>query len=221
MSSDPPPQTEAQAKAEAAAIRRRWITLGELLTVAAVVISGLTFWNSYSERSNAEAERVAAAKKTGATAGTLLLRGRPQSEGRSLALDASRTDQIIQSQSIRFPAAFRLSPVETTGDPRIESGWFADALRKARRAADQPDESQGDERLPIAITTRFLVDGEPHEDVGLYDVGYALEGRFLLGSTVRLRGLSLIERVDATNAATRLDRLWQSRQPTISPSEKK
>ena len=45
------PETPQQQAAEAAAIRRRWITLGEVLAVAAVLISALTFWNSYQERS--------------------------------------------------------------------------------------------------------------------------------------------------------------------------
>jgi predicted negative regulator of RcsB-dependent stress response len=40
-----------EEKREAAAIRRRWITLGEILAVIAVLISGLTLWNSYSDRS--------------------------------------------------------------------------------------------------------------------------------------------------------------------------
>ena len=44
-------------KAEAAAVRRRWINLGEILAVVAVLISGLTLWNSYTERSHAEAEK--------------------------------------------------------------------------------------------------------------------------------------------------------------------
>src|SRR5690606_3104485 len=148
-------------------------------------ISALTFWNSYSDRSNSEAERAAAARKSSAAASTLLLEARPQSDGRSLALAAARDDQVIQSQTIRFPTALGLPPVETTGDARIESDWFADALRKARRAAKQPAASVGDERLPIAVTTRFLVDGATHEDIALYDLGYVLEGRFLQGSAIR------------------------------------
>ena len=52
-------EKQTPAQAEAAAIRRRWITLGEILAVVAVMISGLTFWNSYSERTASEAERAA------------------------------------------------------------------------------------------------------------------------------------------------------------------
>ena len=49
-------QTPEERK-EAAAIRRRWITLGEILAVVGVLISGLALWNSWSERSSAEKER--------------------------------------------------------------------------------------------------------------------------------------------------------------------
>ena len=66
------PETPQQ-RAEAAAIRRRWITLGEILAVAAVVISGLTFWNSYQERSSAEAEKAAAKQAKSQKAQTLIL----------------------------------------------------------------------------------------------------------------------------------------------------
>ena len=43
-------------RAEAARVRRRWINLGELVAVLALVISALTLWNSYRERTTNEAE---------------------------------------------------------------------------------------------------------------------------------------------------------------------
>jgi hypothetical protein len=206
-----PPQ---QAAAEAAAIRRRWITLGEGLGLAAVVISGLTFWNSYSERTNAEAERSASEKKANRAAATLLLKGVTAKDGSTVTLAPLRDDQTIQSQAIRFPATLGLSPIETTGDARIETGWFDAALKKARRAAGRTEESKGDERLPVLITTRFLGAGTLHEDVALYDLGYAIEeGGLFGGSDVRLRGLSLMERADAKSAPARLDRIWKARLP--------
>ncbi|PTQ10160.1 hypothetical protein CLG96_13625 [Sphingomonas oleivorans] len=206
-------QTPRQQAAEAAAIRRRWLTLGEVLAVAAVAISALTFWNSYSERSNAEAERDASARKADRAAATLLLRGTPARDGESIALAPLRDDQTIQSQTIRFPGALAVDPVETTGNARIEGDWFDSALRKARRAAGRSEDSQGDERLPIAIATRFLGGGALHEDIALYDIGYVVEGSFLGGSEVRLRGLSLIGRADAKSVPARLDALWKARHP--------
>lgn len=206
-------------KAEAAAVRRRWITLGELLAVAAVVISGLTFWNSYSERRSNEVERESEERSADVRARTLILRGVPDKEGETLSISAP-TDQAIQSQSVTFPTALDLETIETT-NPRIEADWFDGALRKARKEAGQRDEDAGDERLPIAITTRYIADGEMITDVSLYDVGYAVKDRFLRGGVVRLRGLSFIGRTRAAAAQARVDALWQTRQPTISSGEKK
>lgn len=211
-------QTKAE-KAEAAAVRRRWITLGELLAVAAVIISGLTFWNSYSERRSNEVERQSDERSAEVRARTLILRGVPDKEGEVLAISAP-TDQAIQSQSVTFPTALDLDSIETT-NPRIEADWFDGALRKARRAAKQRDEDAGDERLPVAVTTRYVADGEMITDVSLYDVGYAVKDRFLRGGVVRLRGLSFVGRTRADAAQARVDALWQTRQPTISSGAKK
>jgi hypothetical protein len=195
---------------ERAAIRRRWITLGEVLGVAAVTISALTLWNAYSDRTHKEAECAQAAAKQAARTQTLLLKATPVDDGRQLDLAPLDTAQTIQGMTIAFPAALGTTPAETTGDARIEARWFDDGLRKARKLKGRPDTSQGDERVPVAITTHYLADGALRTDVALYDLGYVLEGR-LLGSAVRLRGLSLIERTAAPKAQAKLNRLWESR----------
>ena len=205
------------AEAEAAAVRRRWITLGEFLGVAAVLISALTFWNSYSERRNAEAERIRSAQSAEIRIRSLVLKGTPESGGRNLVLTVIG-EQAIQSQTIAFPSPLRVAPVETTS-ARIEADWFDDALRRARRAA-HGNEANGDARLPVAVTTRFVADGEMFTDVSIYDLGYSVEDR-LLGDRVRLKGLSLGERARAGQAQARIDALWKARQPTISSGEKK
>ena len=47
-----------QAMAEAAAIRRRWITLGKIVAVAGLIISALALYLSYADRRADEAERM-------------------------------------------------------------------------------------------------------------------------------------------------------------------
>jgi hypothetical protein len=207
------------AEAEAAAVRRRWLTLGETLAVVAVIISALTLWNSYSERRSGEIARESEARSAAVKARTLVLRGTVEEGGERLALWADG-NQAVQSQTVAFPSALGLEPIETT-EPRIEADWFDGALRDARRAAGQRDEDAGDERLPVAITTRYAAGGELVTDVSLYDVGYGVQERFLRGGAVKLRGLSLIGRTSARQAQARLDQLWQTRQPTISSAEKK
>lgn len=198
---------EARA-VEAAAIRRRWITLGEMLAVIAVIISALTLWNNWSERSDSAAVKSADARRASARAATLLLIAADAGE-RALALKPASAEQSVQSQKIVFPAALGAAPAETTGEPRIEAEWFERALKKARDGARMPDNSRGDERLPVVITTRFLVDGEPHEDVALYDIGYTISGKLLSGHSVTLRGLSLVARVKSDGAQARLDARWR------------
>lgn len=211
------PDTAAQSKldaktemraAEAAAIRRRWISLGEALALIAVAISGLTLWNSWSERRDSAAEKTAEVRQASTRAATLVLMAADSGE-RRLMLKATAADQTIQSQKIVFPTALGAEPAETTGEPRIEAAWFERALIKAREAAKLPDNSRGDERLPVVITTRFLVGGQPHEDVALYDLGYTISGKLLAGHSVTLRGLSLAARVPAASAQARLDARWQ------------
>lgn len=199
-------KTEARA-AEAAAIRRRWVTLGEVLAVVAVVISALTLWNSWSERSDSEAMKTAEARQASTRAATLALTA-TASGAHKLVLKPVSSEQSVQSQTISFPTALGAKPAETTGEPRIEAAWFERALKKARDEAGLPDDSRGDERLPVVITTRFLVGSDTFQDVSLYDIGYTISGRWLAGHSVTLRGLSLVSRVKNGGVQAALDARW-------------
>lgn len=206
MNSDQPtPESRSEARAEeAAAIRRRWLSLGEILAVLAVSISALTLWLNWMERSDSKQEKVAESSHAARAAATLILSAQPSHNGERLDLRPASADQQVQEQIIRFPDALGIDPVETTGEPRIEARWFEDALKKAREKSGMADNSRGDERMPVVITTRFLVAGQAHEDVTLYDLGYTIRGRMLTGHILTLRGLSLVKHVPAAHAAEAL-----------------
>jgi hypothetical protein len=198
-------------RAEAARVRRRWLNLGEIVAILAVLISGLTFWNSYRERTNTEAEHASESARSAKKATTLILKAVPDQDGRTLALAPRADEQAIQSQTIYFPAKLGLSPAETSSDTRIEKGWFESALVSARRAAGAAD-SPGDARLPVLVETHYLIDGDPHVDRAIYEVGYATSHSLLGGTDVHLRGLSrtgAVENVDV--GQKRLDALWATR----------
>ena len=201
-------EAKAEARAaEAAAIRRRWITLGEVLAVVAVVISALTLWNNWSERSDSDAVKQADARRASTRAATLVLVA-SGSGSQTLILKPASPEQSVQSQTVVFPTALGVAPAETTGEPRIEAKWFERELEKARSAAKLPDDSRGDERLPVVIRTRFLVDGDVHEDAALYDIGYSISGHWLSGHSVTLRGVSLVSRGKGAVAQAGLDARW-------------
>jgi hypothetical protein len=199
-----------EERREAAAIRRRWITLGEVLAVVGVVISGLALWNSYSERSADEAVRSAERAKASAVSHILLLKA--SGGGKQLALAAHDPAQAIQSQTLVFPSALGVAAVETVIEPRIEAGWIRQAVKRARDVEEKEKRPAGDARIPVAITTRFASGGESLTDTAIYDVGYKADGGGLLGGLdVDLRGLSLVERVRPATARKRLDALWAAR----------
>ena len=189
--------------------RLRWITLGEAVAVSAVIISGLGLYMNYQDRRDARADKQAEASRPVARA-PFHLKAEANSSGSSLTLAPVNVDDVIQGQSIRFPPSFGLSPVTTTSDARIDADWFASALKADRKKRELPDETQGDERVPVMIETDYLAGGETMKARSYYDIGYALEGHFLGGASVKLRGLSLIGVAAAqdTPADQRLAGLW-------------
>lgn len=195
----------AAEAAEAAAIRRRWINLGEVVAVIALVISAATLWLNWSEHSGSQAEKAAENSRATMRAGTLTLTAVPKAKGARLDLKPATSDQTVEDQTIRFPTSLGIEPVQTSGEPRIEARWFDSALKQARDKAGLPGDTRGDERLPVMIETRFLADGEEHRDVALYDVGYAIKG-----SEPRRAGCAL-EQVDRQEARLKQDQEEQVR----------
>ena len=76
----------AAEAAEAAAIRRRWINLGEVVAVLAVVISAATLWLNWSEHSGSKAEKAAESSRATLRASTLTLKAAPKAKGTRLEL---------------------------------------------------------------------------------------------------------------------------------------
>ena len=93
-------------ESEQAAIRRRlrWLTLAEILGVAALLISALTLWNNYAERRSGELSKAAEQRQATARAHRLVLRASPDKDGERLTLAAAGA-QVIQGQTIAFPKA--------------------------------------------------------------------------------------------------------------------
>ncbi|HWI86674.1 MAG TPA: hypothetical protein VNT42_10190 [Sphingomonas sp.] len=200
-----------QEREEAARVRRRWLNLGEVIGILAVLISGLTFWNSYRERTNAEAEHATETAQSAKKARLMILKATPDKEGKTLTLAPRADEQAIQSQTIYFPAKLGVSPAETSSDARIERRWFENALVSARRAAGV-EATPGDARLPVLIETHYLTEGDPHVDRAIYEVGYGTSHSLIGGTDVHLRGLSRDGSVASAKAGqTRIDALWGSR----------
>jgi hypothetical protein len=197
--SEPAPPTPSETR------RRRWVSVGEIVGVLALLVAGVSFWDSHEERARLDRDRAEAERRAAAQA-IFLMRGEVEADGQRLRLEPVRADQVIQSQVFVFPAKVRAGEVRTTGAARIEAAWFADGARKAPRPGGKDE--VGDLRMPVGVTTTFMSDGQAVTDQSIYLIGYTLKPRLLLGARIELQGLSLARRGAAGDLRAKVEAMW-------------
>ncbi|WP_260599103.1 hypothetical protein [Sphingomonas endolithica] len=201
----PPPSsdtvTAAVDRAEAAATRRRWVTLAELVGVAGLVIAALGLWMNWSERraddAIKQAERVSEVKVR------TLVKLKASGSGKALTLADAGHD--VQSIDIAFPKPLAIA-AQTDIEPKIDAGWFDDALLKMTDGG--PDDRTG--RLPVIITAHYWDADVARQDKAIYDITWETKGRVLQGRELKLTGIKLRDRA-ATPA--RLEAVWAREKP--------
>lgn len=202
--SDPAP-----SNAPAARRRRTWITIGEGVGILAVIIAGLSFWDSHQARVREDRAASAAAHQTPADP-VFALRGEADAAGARIHLRTVNDSEIIQEQTFVFPTDVLGQPVHTTGGADIEAAWFAGGLKRAGPKAAKG--SDDDQQLPVAIETTFTVDGRTGHAAGLYMIGYRLKPHFPFGASVQLRGLALRSAIAGDPKAS-VERAWAGGRP--------
>ena len=194
----------------------RWLTLAETVGVLALVVAALGWWDSHRERTQQDRERAAAEQTRNAEArreaarSTFLLTGAVEGSGERIRLSSVHPDQVVQTQVLVFPSAIRRDPVETTGNPRIEAGWFEDGLKATER--DRAKTAGDERRVPLGIVTTYVEAGDMKTDRAIYLVVGHLKGRLLRGSKLELDGISLVRRAGVGNLQGAVDSVW-TRQP--------
>ena len=178
----------------------RWLTLGEIVGVAALLLAGLSYWDGHRERVAADqahqADQVARQ--------TFLMTGAVAGHGDALRLTAVHPEQVIQTQTVWFPHVLRGGSIETTGNPRIEAGWIEASVKKVAGSVKQG-------RLPVAVQTVYIQDGQTRTDRAIYEVGYALHPRLILGDRMALEGLSLVRHGVSGDLQGATDQMWGRR----------
>lgn len=199
--SEPAPRPSSSA-----ARGRAWVTISEVVGLLALLVAGVSFWDAHQERARADRDRAAAERRAQAQS-IFLLRGVAEAGGQQLRLEPVREDQVIESQTFVFPAKVRGGEVRTTGNARIEAGWFADGLRKAAHGHGE-GRGGGDLRVPVGITTTVVADGQTVTDQSIYLIGYTLRPRLLLGAKIELQGLSLARRNVPGDLRAKVEAMW-------------
>jgi hypothetical protein len=164
-------ETETRKRA-----RLRWVTLGEAIAIAALILSGLGLWHEWNKRD--EAPKVVVEKPT---AIPLALRGRVTNDGREMQITPIEDSHALQSLTVSAAG----TKIELGSDGELSAGAIEEAL------GDAAKEDKGPHRLGVRIATRYVEAGTDKTASGSYVLTYRWEGGGLFGGrSLRLVGLS-------------------------------
>jgi len=197
--------TEAVAKAEAAATRRRWINLGEFIAVAGLIIALLGLYLNWADRRADTAEKQVATARAEREGARFDIRAVAAANGAALLLQHDER-HAIRDATVTFPTGLGVGSKDTVADS-IDRGWFERALLKATDGG--PDARSG--RLPVLIVLTYWDGDTPRRARGIYDIGWKTEkGVFPFGRSLTLESLRLHE---LGGDLKRLDTVWAAQRP--------
>ena len=155
--------------------RLRWVTLGEAIAIAALILSGLGLWHEWNKKD--EQPKVVVEKPT---AIPLALRGRVTDDGRELQISPIEDSHALQSLTITAAG----TKIEVGSDGELSANAIEKALGKT-------EDRDGTHRLSVRIAARYVEAGADKTATGSYALTYRWEGRGLFGGrSLRLVGLS-------------------------------
>ena len=188
--------------------RRKWVTLSEVVAVAALALAVLGFLDTHRQRTLEQAAKTSAAHRD-----VLVLSAEPVDNGDRLVLKPMRDTQAVQSQRYLFPRPVLDHAMEVSAaEPQIQADWVIAGLRREleRTAKARGGKPLGSGRLPVGVVTTYVEDGETRTDRTLYAVGFKAVpgGLFAGGPRIVLQGLELLERGMGPDLQARTDARW-------------
>ena len=157
--------------------RRRWINLGEIIALAALIVSAAGVWIAWKGTSN-DKPRVVEQR----SAVPLALRGVVDSDQRALTIVPADPSHALESLTVTGAG----SPMEIGGNGRLSASDLESALKgRDKEAKDVPHS------LPLRIDARYVEAGAERRSTGHYVLRYKWEGGGLFGGrSLRLVSLS-------------------------------
>ena len=156
--------------------RRRWVTFGEIIGVAALIISALGLWITWRAAQDDMPTRVVEQKQ----AIPLTLRGAADREGRELVITPVEAGHALESMTLTFAGA---PPVEIGSDGRLNANDV--------EAAFKDKERKGAGKIGVRIAARYVEMGTERRGEGSYVLRYRWDGGGLFGGrSLRRVGLS-------------------------------
>ena len=156
--------------------RRRWITLGETIAIAALVISALGLWNSWrsdeAEKPSPPVEKKAAIP--------VAFRGTIEADGKTMAIAPVEPGHSLESLTLTVPGEPELS---IGSDGRLAASDVQSLVGEATKGKAGS--------LGARIEARYVEAGTLKRGGGRYRISYRWEdGGLFGGDKLRLTGLS-------------------------------
>lgn len=159
--------------------RRRWITLGELIALAALIVSALGVWIAWKSSDQDKTTRIVEQHHPV----PLSLRATVDQDGRTLTLVPADPSHALESATLTLKGA---SPIEVGSDGRLS----ADDVEAALKDRDKQDKDVA-YSVSVRIAASYVENGADRRGGGAYTLRYKWEGGGLFGGrSIRLLGLS-------------------------------
>lgn len=159
--------------------RRRLITLGEIIAIAALIVSALGVWISWKTSDRPEGPTRVIEQRQ---AIPLTLRSSAENDGRTLVIAPVESSHALESLTLTIKGA---DPIQLGSDGELDSQQVESALGNGDR------DSKGQHSVPVRIETRYVEAGADKHSAGNYRLIYRWEGGGLFGGrSLRLISLS-------------------------------
>lgn len=167
-----------KANSEAARKSRlRWVTLGEAIAIAALIVSAAGVWLSWS--GSDEGPTTVVEKRQSVP---LALRGKPVDDGQTLEISPVESGHALQSLNVIVAGS---SAIDVGSDGELSASDLEKAL------GDKAAEGKGTHRVNVRMDARYVEAGADKTANGSYVIGYRWEsGGLLSGRSLRITSMS-------------------------------
>lgn len=160
--------------------RRRWITFGELIALAALIVSAAGVWISWRNNDKTDGPTRIVEQRQSIP---LTLRAKREDDGRRLAISPVEESHALQSLTVTLPGA---SPIQVGSDGELDASEVESALSGR-------DKEPKDRTLSVKarVEARYVEMGKDRTSSGSYTLRYIWKGGGLFGGrSLHLVGLS-------------------------------
>jgi hypothetical protein len=159
--------------------RRRWVNFGELIAIAALIVSATGVWIAWKSSNQDKPARLVEQR----SAVALALRATANDDGRTLTIMPADPAHALESLTVTVKGA---PPIDLGGDGKLAAGDVETALKGREKEVKDVTYS-----ISARIDARYFESGAERRGGGVYMIRYKWEGGGLFGGrSLRLTGLS-------------------------------